>query len=115
MPRLGIPATTGVLGVILGEEEDGAKVEKVVPGTPAEKAGIQAGDVITHVDGKETDTRDELVNIIRSYRPGDSVTVKLQRGEATLEMAVVLATPSTPDHKRRADEPTWRGRERPAG
>ncbi len=101
VPRLAIPATSGILGVRLGDEHNGAVVESTVPGTPAEKAGIQAGDVITHVDGKEIATRDELVTTIRAYRPGAKVTVTLRRGEERLEISIALASPATPDHQRR--------------
>ncbi len=101
VPRLAIPATSGVLGVRLGDEHNGAVIESILPGTPAEKAGIQAGDVITHVNGKEITTRDELVNTIRAYRPGTTVTVTLRRGEEHLEISIALASPSTPNHQRR--------------
>ncbi|MDZ7618574.1 MAG: trypsin-like peptidase domain-containing protein [Patescibacteria group bacterium] len=101
VPRLSIPGTSGVLGVRLGDDNNGAMVESVVPEAPAEKAGLQAGDIITHVDGKETATRDELIHAIRTYRPGVKVTITIQRGEQRLEIVIQLASPSTPDHQRR--------------
>ncbi len=101
VPRLAIPAMSGVLGVRLGEEENGVIVEGVVSESPAEKVGIQAGDVITHVDGKQTTTREELMSAIRAYRPGTTITVTIRREDETLDVSVTLAPLSTPDHQRR--------------
>ncbi len=101
VPRLAVPAIGGVLGVQLGDEEDGVAVQGVVPGSPAEKVGIQPGDVVTHVDGKETATREELVAAVRAYRPGDTVTVTLRRGDEALDLTVTLAPLSGPGQQRR--------------
>ncbi len=45
---------TGGLGVQIQEEDSGMRVVMVVPGSPAERAGLQAGDLITQVDGTST-------------------------------------------------------------
>jgi putative serine protease PepD len=63
----------------------------VGPATPAESAGLRAGDVITAVDGEEIASSDELGSAIRSHRPGDRVEVTWQRGGAELSAAVALA------------------------
>ena len=76
----------------------GAWVTEVVPGTPAEEAGIQVGDVILEVDGKSLDDRYDLPTAIRSYRPGDRVTItvwrpaEMMRGEGSIVLRVVLGT-----------------------
>ncbi len=101
VPQLAIPAMSGVLGVRLGDEENGVVVEDVISDSPAEKVGIQAGDVITHVDGKETATREELIRTVRTYRPGTTVSVTIRRGDETLDISVTLAPVSTPGHQRR--------------
>jgi putative serine protease PepD len=54
---------------------DGALVGAVDPNTPAEQAGLQKGDVITRVDGHLISNADSLVATVRSYRPGDEVTL----------------------------------------
>ncbi len=101
VPRLAIPAVGGVLGVRLGDEHNGVAVEGVLPDSPAEKVGVQTGDVITHVEGNETTTRAELVNAVRAYRPGDTVTVRIRRGDETVDFSVTLAPLSGPQHRRR--------------
>jgi putative serine protease PepD len=54
---------------------DGAKIEQVNDGSTAQKAGIAAGDTITKVDDHLITDADSLIATIRSYRPGDQVTV----------------------------------------
>ena len=58
----------------------GANVLSVVAGSPAEKAGIKANDVITKIDDVKISTSTELVVRIRSHVPGDVVTLTLASG-----------------------------------
>ncbi|HEX5089922.1 MAG TPA: trypsin-like peptidase domain-containing protein [Nocardioides sp.] len=57
------------------QSEDGASIEKVNAGSTAENAGIAPGDVITKVDDHLITDADSLIATVRSYRPGDKVTV----------------------------------------
>ncbi|MEP6762584.1 MAG: trypsin-like peptidase domain-containing protein [Sporichthyaceae bacterium] len=77
--RLGIGVENAATssGAALGE---GAKIQKVDTGSAAESAGLETGDVITKVDDHLITTSDSLVATIRSYRPGDSVSVTYIRG-----------------------------------
>ena len=54
---------------------EGAQVRDVTSGSTAANAGLAAGDVITKVDNTQITGSDSLVATIRSYRPGDSVTI----------------------------------------
>ncbi|MDZ7266374.1 MAG: Do family serine endopeptidase [candidate division KSB1 bacterium] len=58
---------------------DGALVTRVMPGSPAEKAGMQEEDFVVTIN--ETPIRDQnhLMNVVASYRPGTTVRVKLIR------------------------------------
>jgi putative serine protease PepD len=62
---------------------DGAKVSEVNAGSAAANAGLESGDVITKVDDHLITSSDGLVATIRSYRPGDEVTVTYERDGAT--------------------------------
>ncbi len=54
----------------------------VVPGSPADKAGIVENDIILEIDGKKVDTDHSLVSFMAQYSVGDEVTVKLwHKGE----------------------------------
>ncbi|OMI40015.1 serine protease [Streptomyces sparsogenes DSM 40356] len=92
-------ATHPVIGVTLDMEYtgDGARVHTrgaggppVNPGGPGDKAGIEAGDVITEVDGVRVHSGQELIVKIRSHRPGDRLRLTLHRdgGERTVELTL---------------------------
>jgi serine protease Do len=61
------------------KEKKGALVAQVVSGGPAEKAGIEQGDVIFEFDGKEVADSKDLPRIVASTPVGKSVTIKLSR------------------------------------
>ncbi len=55
----------------------GAFVVDVVPGGPAERAGIDGGDVIVGLDGRDVTGSDELGSLIRSHSPGDRLAIEI--------------------------------------
>jgi serine protease Do len=86
--------TRGMLGVQIGEltpelaghfgvssEHGGALVEDVQPGTPAEKAGIKAGDAIIEFDGKKVTDHRNLRLMVSQTAPGTKVSLKLLRSD----------------------------------
>lgn len=74
----------------------GAYVSSVTAGSPAEKAGIMKGMVITEVEGKSIRTRDELREYLDYYAAGETVTltvqVRMESGYEEREMKAVLCT-----------------------
>jgi serine protease Do len=71
------------LGVGLDDLEGdarGAKVRSVEEGSPADKAGIQEGDVIVGFDGEAVRSASQLARLVRETPPGRSVTVEVTRG-----------------------------------
>jgi putative serine protease PepD len=62
----------------------------LVPGGPAERAGVQPGDVIVAIDGKPVADSSELIVAIRSRRPGDTVTLTIRRGGDERKIDVTL-------------------------
>ena len=73
----------GYLGVNLAPPaggQDGALVQEVVPGSPAGKAGLRAGDLVVGIDGQSVADYGELGARIRAHKPGDKVTLKVVRG-----------------------------------
>ncbi len=69
---------------------EGAQVQDVTDGSIADSSGLEVGDVITQIDDTAITSADSLVATVRSYRPGDEVTVTYTRdGESsstTLEL-----------------------------
>ena len=81
------------IGATVGPTKDGARVLIVAPiaGSPAEEAGIKAGDIIFEVDGDDTEgwTVLDAVNRIRG-KEGTPVTLKVQRiGEVALILSLI--------------------------
>jgi Do/DeqQ family serine protease len=74
----------------------GALVSQVVDGSPAEKAGIHTGDVITSVNGQPVKSNGELRNAIGLMRVGDKVEIGLVREGKPLHVTAVIADTSTP-------------------
>jgi serine protease Do len=69
----------------------GALVNSVEKGGPADKAGIEAGDIITKVDGRAVNTSSELPRIITQVRPGTKISLQLWRKGATKDVTVTVA------------------------
>jgi len=70
----------------------GAKVSSVVSGSPADKAGLKAGDVIIAVDGKQISTADDLTAVVNNYKPGDKATLEITSGGSTKSITVTFGT-----------------------
>ncbi len=69
----------------------GALVSQVVEGSPAEKAGIHTGDVITSVNGTSVKSNSELRNSIGLMRVGDKVEIGLLRDGKPLKVTAIIA------------------------
>jgi putative serine protease PepD len=78
------------LGVQIGDASNGAGAEvgKVVSGSPADKAGLQVGDVVTAIDGKTVESADDLTALVATYKPGDKATVTVTRNGSTKTLTV---------------------------
>lgn len=68
----------------------GAAVNAVEKGGPAEKAGIEAGDVILRFDGKTIGSSSDLPRIVGSTKPGSRVTIQIWRKGAIRDVSVVI-------------------------
>ena len=68
----------------------GALVTIVTPGSPAEKAGVKPGDIITEFQGQRVEDNAHLRNMVSQTAPGTSVKFKIWRGNAEREFSAVL-------------------------
>ena len=71
--------------------ESGALVAAVVPGSPAEMAGLQQWDVIIALDGKRIQSVNQLFSIIKSSRVGETVIIEVWRGGEVLKIQAKIA------------------------
>lgn len=68
----------------------GVYVSQVRSGSAAEAAGIQSGDILTHIGGTAIDSSHPFVNVLYSFAPEQTVEVRLVRGQEALSVQVVL-------------------------
>lgn len=92
-------ATHAYLGVSIGDASAsvdgatraGAEVGSVESDSPASKAGLKEGDVITAIDGKPTTQAAALTGFVRQYAAGDTVTLTVVRDGKEIEVQATLA------------------------
>jgi S1-C subfamily serine protease len=105
---LGVTSTTidGSLDALNLPAKRGALVQDVTKGSPADKAGLQAGDItaevqgqqivlggdiITKADGKDVRSSDGLASIVSGHKPGDKIALEVLRNGAKKKLTVMLA------------------------
>lgn len=81
------PSIAEALGI---QGSKGALVASVEPGSPAEQAGIQAGDVITRFNGKDIQSVHDLTLAAASQKPGTRTTLTRNRGGSQQEIALTI-------------------------
>src|SRR4051812_35579559 len=101
----GADVTSQLAGVLNLPVKDGALVQSVVKGSPADDAGIQGGsatvsfggqqiraggDIITAIDGNAVHNMDDVVNAVAAKKPGDKVEMTLAHGQDTRTVTVTL-------------------------
>jgi serine protease Do len=92
-PKLGVrvgdlsPADAEVYGLT---SMNGAEIVEVTPDSPAERAGIQIGDVVIGLNGKAVDNGGDLTESLSLYQPGDKVTLELFRDRKKTSVDVKL-------------------------
>jgi putative serine protease PepD len=83
------------LGVQTADSTDpnaptGAEVTSVVPGGPADGAGVDQGDVITEVDGQQIKSADDVSRIVNGKQPGDQIDVRVDRSGQDIQLQAKL-------------------------
>jgi S1-C subfamily serine protease len=74
------------------EDASGNSIDAVVAGSPADKAGIKNGDIITAIEGQAIDGAHPLEDLMVQYAPGRTVSVDLYRGGKALTVHLTLGT-----------------------
>lgn len=92
---------TAFLGIGVLPADDGVLVQDVMPGSPAEAAGLLVDDVLLSVDGEPV-TADTVAGVIGGRAVGETVALEVRRGDETLQLEATLAA--------RPDEQTTRSR-----
>ena len=80
------------LGVSLADADGGARVTRVAAGSAASRAGIEAGDVITAIDGRAVSSADDVVERLSAMSPGDAVTLSVTRDGGSTTIHATLGS-----------------------
>ena len=80
------------LGVRIKQGEEGVVVERVMPGGWAKKAGVEANDRILKIGDREIANREEMDQALQSYKPGDDLSVEVQRGQEKILLSSQIGT-----------------------
>jgi serine protease Do len=106
--RIGVsiaPVTKDVAESIGLGKPAGALVQGVESGGPAEKAGVEAGDIITKVDGKPIERSGDLPRVIGAIKPGTKAAVQVFRRGSTKDLTVTVGEfePERPARRAQAE------------
>jgi membrane-associated protease RseP (regulator of RpoE activity) len=78
-------------------EDAGVLISKVAPGSPAEKAGIKVGDILTGLDGKPAASSFDIRHRVRSADDGAQATIEIWRGGKVQILTATLEKRSRPE------------------
>lgn len=90
----GIRAQRAFIGVQF-ESANSLRIEELMRGLGAEKAGLKPGDKVIAINGQSINRRDEVIDCLGKYREGQSVQVRVQRQEDEFDVQVRLMVPES--------------------
>jgi putative serine protease PepD len=85
-PVIGATVNTG------DDAETGARILKVSPDSPASRAGLRPGDVVTQIAGDKVPDGVALIVAIRSHQPGETVPFTVRRGGSEMSLRITLGS-----------------------
>jgi putative serine protease PepD len=85
-PVIGAQVETG------GDEGDGARIDRVNPDTPAQRAGLRKDDVVTAVEGERVTDGIALIVAIRTHQPGETIEFTIERGGEERTIRITLGS-----------------------
>ncbi len=106
--RIGVqiaPVSKEVAEAIGLGKPSGALVQNVEAGAPADSAGVEAGDIITKVDGKVVEKSGDLPRLIGSTKPGTKTTLQVYRRGSTKDLVVTVGEFEADRTAQRSGEP----------
>lgn len=89
-PNRKYKVTLGIMPDVAGTTSKGLRADAVIEGRPAQKAGMQKGDVIVALDGKAVGDIYDYMNRLADFKPGQRITVDVMRGEEKVILIVEL-------------------------
>src|SRR5579864_2438003 len=83
-PMLGVAVTPAT------ENGEGVQIQQVTPNSPAAKAGLKQGDVVTKFEGKDVADVTDFLRDVGAKKPGQQVTLRVRRGNEELTIKATL-------------------------
>ena len=80
------------VSIVTPPSDSGARVSRIMGGSPAAGAGLRAGDVIKKVDGKNVSSADALQSLVGAKKPGDEISITYVRNGSEHTAHVSLGT-----------------------
>jgi len=71
-------------------EPGGVRLSGVSAGSPADAAGLKAGDILVGIGADTVANLNDMQNALVKHHPGDTVILRVRRGDQTLELTAVL-------------------------
>jgi tetratricopeptide (TPR) repeat protein len=96
------------VGATFSSENDGLVLSNILPDSPATKAGLQNGDVVSGLDGIDVRDHEAFLPMLASHKPGETVTLTIRRGKEYMTIPVVLG--ARPDNLPGATTRSFGGR-----
>src|SRR6266487_5032851 len=93
VPPRKIPPPRAFIGVVLDFKSPEAKIAQIMEGLGAEAAGLKPGDVVLKVNDSPVKEGQELVKTLRQFREGQSVKLRVQRGEEEFDATIKMMAP----------------------
>ncbi len=81
----------GAMGIIFAQAEDGIRIDQVMNNSPAAKAGLKVNDLLLAIDETEPKDANSVLPMLKNYRPGEVIKLKLKRGDEEIEVELTLA------------------------
>ena len=106
--RIGVqiePVTKEIAESIGLGKAQGALINRIEAGAPADKAGLEAGDVIIKIDGKAIEKSSDLPRVVGNTKPGTKSTVTVFRRGVTKDLSIVIAEMEPEKVAKRSTEP----------
>lgn len=91
------PRSPVYLGVAFDSDTEDLKITDVYPKTPASAAGMKVDDVIRGIDDRKIDKRRDFLAYLMKKKPGDKVTIQIDRGSKPITLNVVLGKQRSDD------------------
>jgi S1-C subfamily serine protease len=85
-----VPGNRPFIGVQGESNSNAAKVAAVIEGTPAEKAGLRVGDLISRFAGKQVTSFESLQELVESQEPGATVEMEVLRGDRRIRLEITV-------------------------